>query len=245
MSTILLGSGTFLDLFAPAKGKSEWGMDTLTRKMSGARSLLPAFIAGLAQGQLFQGYYLQTWEPDDDPNVATVTLNYKGLQTGGTPQPDPISEFSRAKGSISKSYATENDGKGRVYKQNVWRSFLQLETGAQTEVENGQLPVYTTGCTMEFVYYAVQTTYRYIRQGKPDGPQYTSIDIGFSPSISERRYTTADGSVYGKNAPSALTADLQPVTIERVVGFTSKHVIGSPYYECEDIVRGELGEVQT
>lgn len=241
MSIALLGDGTFQDVMTPAKGKSEWGMDTLTRKMSGARSLLEAFIATLAQGQIFQGYYLQTWEPDENPQVAIMTLVYKGLLNGGTPIPDVESEVVPAVGSCSKNYSTENSGKGRIYKNNVWRSFLQLDTGAQTEVENGSLPVYTTGAIMEFTFDAVQSSFRYIHVGKPNGPQFTAPDIPFNPVIRRKKIITSDGSVYGNNAPSSL-ADLVPVQINRVLGFNSKHVIGTPYYECTDVVRAELGD---
>lgn len=245
MSTALLGSGTFQDLYAPAKGKSEWGMDTLTRKMEGARSLLPAFIASLAQGQLFQGYYLQTWEPDDSPNVATVTLNYKGLLTGGTPVPDVQTEITPAVGSCSRHYGTENGGLGRVYKKVVmwkyWFEAVGTGSGIVSDELVGYRDVYTTGATMEFTYDAVQSVYRYIKVGKPNAPQFSEVDIGYTPVLKKKRIITADGSLYGNNAP-AVFSDLVPIVINRLVGFVSKHVIGTPYYECEDVVRAEFSD---
>lgn len=243
MSTSVLGSGTFLDSFTPAKGKNEWGIDTLTRKMTGARSLLEAFIATLEQGQIYQGYFLQTWEPDDNPNVATITLNYKGLLTGGTPVPKARTEIAPAAGSISAVYTSENDGKGRIYKTAPLYSlsYGRPEAGIVFDEVIATRQIYTTGATLEFTYDAVQTNYHYIAQGKPFGPRYYQVDIPRVPVIKKARLTTADGSVYGIHAPSAFD-DLIPDVLNRVVGFVSEPIIGTTFWECEDTVRRELGE---
>lgn len=228
MSVAILGRGTFEDLYLPVKGKSEWGMDTLTRKMSGARSLLEAFIATLRQGDGYQGYYLQTWEPDDNPDVATITLNYKGLLPGGTPLPDIQSEIVTASGTMSKDYTAENEGKGRQYRK-------QLLFGEEPR----QLQdVYTTGATMEFVYRAAQSTYRYIRQGAPANPFYSAVAIVYTPVIEKARITTADGSIYGIDRQAFF--ELNPSQRNKLIGFVTRRVIGTPYSECQDTVRVEL-----
>lgn len=248
-----LGRTGFEEASIPVPSKSEFGMDTLTRPMKGwvgeDGENLQAFVASLGQGDTYVfneiTFYLQTWSCNDSTPEAIVTLNYKGLSEGGTPMPDVQTEISPASGSISKSYAGENNGQGRIYKTiTLWRyqfTAPDLET-VTSDQPVGTRDVYTTGVTMEFTYDAVQTVYRYVTQGKPSRPRYFTVDIPRVPTIKRSRITTADGSVYGNNAPGALTADLTPTVQNKVVGFTSKNVIGSPYYECVDIVRRELGE---
>ena len=84
------GDYAFEDEFEPVPGKSEWGMDTLTRVMAGGQPNLVAFMEGLSQGQsyTFNGnvYYLQTWQPDGGQVYPRVTMNYLGL-VGGIPAP--------------------------------------------------------------------------------------------------------------------------------------------------------------
>lgn len=243
-----LGRTTFEDAFVPVPGKNEFGMDTLSRTMKGYVGDLATFITGLRQGQTFDFaeslFYLQSWQPSNSTPESSVDLLYKGLVTGGTPIPDVQTEIVPASGSISASYPDENNGSGRHYKTIVlWRyqfTAPDLETVTSDEPV-GTRPVYTTGVTMEFTYDAVQTVYRYVMVGKPSRPRYFQVDIPRVPTIKRSRITTADGSVYGNNAPAAF-ADLVPTVQNKVVGFTAKNVIGSPYYECIDVVRRELGE---
>ena len=103
------GTAEFDDISLPAAGKSEFGMDTLTRKTSGERSLLPAYLASLAQGQVFEfngvDFFLQSWDPNDATPWASVALYYKGLVAGvpapvaagvlGALPPDPARALSR------------------------------------------------------------------------------------------------------------------------------------------------------
>lgn len=243
MSIALLGSCGFLDEFTPVKGKIEWGMDTLTRKMIGARSLAEAYIATLAQGQVYQNYYLQAWEPDDDPNVCRVTLTYKGLITGGTPYPDIIPEIVSAVGTTTQDYSTENDGAGRLYQKDVLAQFL-----GGTVPPPGTIGLtasyfrdrYCTGATMQFTYQALQEKIRYINVGKPSGPGYGSVQSFFSPTFDNARITTSDGAVFGVDR--MVFFELTPVQLPaRTIFFTAKNVIGTPYYECEEVLRVELG----
>ena len=84
------GDATFDDVHEPVSGKIEWGMDTLTRTMSGKQPLVATFVAGLSQGAAYSfgsnTYYLQTWESDNNPVYPRITLHYKGL-VGGIPTP--------------------------------------------------------------------------------------------------------------------------------------------------------------
>lgn len=243
MSLALLGNCGFEEAAIPLKGKSEWGLDTLTRKMKGARSLAKAFIATLAQGQAFEGYNLQTWEADDDPQVAIITLNYKGLQTGGTPAPDVRRQVVSAAGQTSKDFSGENDGKGRIYKKvPIWAYHYAAPepgTGAFADMVVGQRDVYTTGATMEFNYKAMEAEFRYVTIGDLAIPQHSTVETAFTPFPITARIVTSDGAKYGLERMASL--ELTPVTIDRVVAFESRHVIGTPFYECTDVVRRELG----
>lgn len=241
MSLIILGNGTFQDACLPLKGKSVWGMDTLTRRMTGARSLAEAFNATLQQGQVYQGYYLQTWEWDDNPDVATVTLNYKGLVTGGTPIPDIQREIVTAKGSVSKSYADLNNGLGLLYRKDLlWQTGDTVpgpgDFGTTAAYVRDR---YTTGVTMEFTYKAIQARYRYVKQGQPMGPSYDSVGVNYPPVIEDARIVTADGSIYGRIDWQQFFG-LYPIQLTRLISFSANNVIGSPYWECEDVLRLEL-----
>lgn len=239
MSTAILGSGTFQDLYAPAKGKSEWGMDTLTRRVCGARSLLNAYIATLEQGDFYEGYYLQTWEPDDGPVVAIVTLNYKGLITGGTPAPLIETEVVLAVGRTSNDYSNLNDGLGLMYRRDVYA------TAGETVPDNFGFSSYfyrdryTVSAGMEFTYKAPQTRYRYITVGRPTAARYDEIGFEHEFVIEDARISLSDGTVYyGTNRQT--TFSLTPVEVTRVMSFTSRPVVGTPWWECEDIIRLEL-----
>jgi hypothetical protein len=252
---LLTGNAVFDDVSAPAPGKSEFGMDTLTRKMVGARSLLAGFVSGLNQGDIFNfngvNFYLQTWQPDESTPFATVTLLYKGL-LAGLPETDIQTVFVRALGSVSADFSLENPdpftgaGKGRIYRKSPLFKFSYNipGSGGESDVVLGVRDVYCTSATMEFCYVAVQSTYRYIAASKPGGPRYYSVNIGFSPVVDRARIHTSDGALYGLS--SAALFDLAPgmpsapVEHESVVDFASKHVIGSPYYECTDVVKKDL-----
>jgi hypothetical protein len=242
MSLALLGNCGFADAFEPAKSKNEWGIDVLTRKMIGARALLDAFLITLKQGRVFQGYFLQTWEPDENPQVCTVTLTYKGLLTGGTPVPTIQTQITAASGSASVSFATENQGIGRAYQTiPLYTQPTQFDNNGQVQTSEviARRNVYTTGANVEFTYDAVQTVYRYITRGRPAAPRYSVVDSEFIPTVKAARGITADGTSFGKEQGIFLT--FQIVVLENVIGFNSSPVIGSPFYECEDVVRKELG----
>ncbi len=80
-------SQEFVDQFVPRKLRdNEFGVNILLRVMSGPAPKLQNFLAGLTQGDIFQGYYLQTWTCDEGAIFPRVTLNYKGLLKG-IPEP--------------------------------------------------------------------------------------------------------------------------------------------------------------
>jgi hypothetical protein len=232
------GNAEFDDMAVPAKGKNEWGVDTLIRRMRGARSLLPAFIASLAQGQSYQDYFLQTWEIDDDPVFATVTLGYKGL-LNGTPVPKNETRIMQASGSASISFVTENAGLGRIYKQQtLYAEPLFDDPIGQTVGITQKRNIYTVGAQIEFIYDAVESVYSYVRTGRPAAPRYNVVNSLFVPQVIEARGITADGSNFGKNDGLFTAFNLQ--IIQRAIGFNVAEITGTPFFECQDVVRKEL-----
>lgn len=244
MAVTGLGRIGFEDVSIPAFGKSEFGMDTLSRTMQGHSELLLDFLASLHQGDTYSIgdnlFYLQSWEPDKATPVSTVTLNYKGLSQGGTPQPDVQTEIVSAVGRISKSYLDQNGGLGITLRNREGGS-IGVVNPVSGLVERQLVllsPVYTTSATSEFLYHAVETRYRYIKEGQPSEPENTEVQSSYIPEIEEIQISTNDGMTYGRER--ILSLDMEPVLHERVVSWSSRHVIGSPFWECEDVVRKEL-----
>lgn len=251
MSLSNLGSCTFLDSCVPLKGKTEWGMDTLTRKLVGARSLAEAFIATLAQGQTYptgstNPYYLQTWDADDNPNVCNLTLNYKGLVTGGTPTPLQETEIVTVIGKTTADYSTEGatveapGGLGRYYRKDlIWSMESPAGPGDNGRSFKGFRDRYAVSAAMEFMYKAPQTIYRYIKVGRPVAASYNSIGFSYTMIIEKARITLSDGTTYeGRDQETFF--DLTPVARAKVVSFQCKPIIGSPFWECSDCIRLEF-----
>lgn len=248
MSLSNLGSCTFDDAYAPLKGKSEWGMDTLTRKLTGARSLAEAFITTLVQGQKYPAtsstpYYLQTWDADDNPDVATLTLNYKGLVTGATPIPLKESGTALVVGRTTKDYSTEGIVAGvplgRYYRKDQIWSLTNEAVGEVTNTAFGFRDRYALSASMEFMYRAGQTVYRYISVGRPSRARYYSIGFSYSTEIEKARITLSDGTVYQGRSQETYF-ELAPSTQDKVIDFQAKEVVGSPWWECQDTIRREL-----
>lgn len=244
MAIATLGRTGFEDSTIPVPGKSEFGMDTLTRKMVGVVSGLEAYVASLNQGAtyVFNGvvFYLQSWMSDDATPIASVTLSYKGLKTDGTPIPDIQTDIASAVGRITKSYLHANGGLGITLRNRVlWRYGITNPVSGVVEDEIvATRPVYTVSATAEFLYHAVESRYRYIRTGRPSAPEYDAVESSYVPEVEEARITTSDGATYAKSDMSSL--DLLPEPHTRVVSWSNKNVIGSPYFECEEVVRLEL-----
>jgi hypothetical protein len=218
MALQLIGDCNFGDIHTPVRSKDEWGVDVLTRRMQGASSLLAAFIATLTQGQTLQGFYLQTWDDDKHPIKPVVTLTYKGLFSG-IPAPIAVNDIVQQTGSVSANFSSENGGKGFQY-----------------GIDASGAPLYAVGATREFAYFAPQTVWRYIRNGQPTGPSYSNIGFIAHPSIIKSRIVTSDGAPFGGNAPAGLVSALGLSAGLMTVGFRSVPIIGTPYFECQDIV---------
>ncbi len=223
------GNVNYQDISDPAPGKNEWGIDTLVRKMKGARSLLSVFLATLQQGQSCPGYgafYLQSWDPDDQTPFATVALYYKGLLRG-TPKPIVINDIVPASGSTSADFTLGGSRPaGIVYGQDAAGKDLKA-----------------IGASMEFTYNAGQTTYRYISVGQPNGARYHALGFSYSPTLKRARITTSDGANFGILAPLAIGPALAPAVVTNLASFRSNPVFGTPYFECEDVLRTEMGAI--
>jgi hypothetical protein len=234
---LITGNAAFDDICRPLKGKNEWGVDTLVRKVKGDRALAPAYIAGLAQGNTFSlgtTYYLQAWDADEDAVWATITLNYKGL-AGGIPDAIVSNDIVRLSGTTSADYSLENGGRGRVYRKEVtYKPF------PQQNVIDAEKDIYATGATMDFTYETGETIYRYITNGQPDAATHGTLAFAPTPRIIRARAVTSDGTSYGFSMPIAIGPSLQPAEVNRVVGFSTHPIIGTPYFECQDIVRTEM-----
>ena len=218
MPTVIFeGDGSFDDRYEPVSGKSEWGMDTLTRGMSGAQTGLVTFIQGLAQGQTYSWngntYYLQSWEPDNDPVFPTVTLFYKGLNDG---IPDP---FVSGREMEQTSSATTNAP--------VSITFFDYES--QTDVTREVMGTRTTR------YRTREATYRYIKSGRPTAPTYTTLDTAMTPIVLQSVITTDAGVSFASNAPAALATALTP-SVYTETATNCVPVFGTPFFECEDNV---------
>lgn len=238
---LLVGRCGFEDATIPAPGKSAWGMDTLTRRLRGHITNLNGYIAGLAQGQGYAAgggiFYLQSWEPDEQSPIASITLTYMGLLSG-TPPPDIRNEVVRTSGQTSASFADENNGLGRLYAKDLIYEFADGVPDNFSTTYKGYRDRYAVSATAEFTYDAMQTTYRYVSVGPPPGPTYRSVQGYFDSTLSKVRITTSDGQLLGRSFLTSL--ELTPAAQERVVSHSSQQVFGSPYYLCEDVVRKEL-----
>jgi hypothetical protein len=232
----------FEDAGFPSPGKSEWGMDTLSRKMTGHISLLPDYVATLFQGITYEfngaTFYLQTWDIDDSEPWANVTLNYKGL-IRGTPPSLIEKDVELAVGTLSKSFATENDGKGRIYgTQPLWKYFFETPSGEEQDTIVSTRQLYTLGANMEFSYRALINRYRYISLGEPSGPSHGLLIGSIDTNVDNVRITTAEGAVFGRERMNdfGFIISFAP----KVSSFKAEQVPGTPYWECEDVVRNEL-----
>lgn len=214
---IYVGDQAFADKYTPVSGKSEWGMDTLTRAMIGSQPLEVAFIQSLAQGQIFvwnfNNYYLQSWESDNEQVFPTVTLLYKGLNNG-IPPPFVTGETMEQTSSATTSSP-------------VTITFFDYET-------QGPLTKDVTG-TRTTRYLTRSAKYKYITSARPTSPTYTTLDVPMAPIVLQSNITTDAGVNYATNAPAALATALAP-SISNETTTNCSPVFGSPFFECEDSV---------
>lgn len=229
MALTCKGDDDFLDLYTPVPGKSEWGMDTLTRRMIGYIDGLESFINGLDQGDTFtyngHVFYLQTWENDDHPYKPTVTLNYKGL-VEGIPDPTSIDDMSIQSVNISADF----DPPVTVGKETVrW-------IDASGTLQYLTSDVKASSATREIEFYSPQTTWRYIRGSRPVFSTYNSVN-GREPIVIRSVTRLDNGRVYTGNVAVAVASALGRVASNKVVGPNATPVHGTPYFECQDVVQ--------
>lgn len=199
--------------------KDEWGMDTLTQQIRGS---IPAFLGVTpVQGNTYTygaaTFYLQTWQPIDHPVFPGYSLIYKGLIGGDLP--DPLISSQR----VEMLSTVTADG-------------LSISYGGGTIISGAKEVKYETD----------QTVYRYITSSEPSAPTYTA-SIGPGIIIKDSRITAswedADGNIstitFTGNAPAGLVTALTATPSDVVSGPNWETVVGSPYYECVDVVRLE------
>lgn len=214
---IYKGDGSFLDLFEPVSGKSEWGMDTLTRVMAGAQENLVAFVETLAQGAThsFNGntYYLQSWEPVNEQVFPKITLLYKGLIDG---IPEPFVSGRTVEQSSSQTTDTAV-------------SITYFDFKAQGSVTKDVMG------TANRRYLTRESTYKYITSSRPTSPTYVSLDVPMDVIYLESIITTDAGVNFASNAPAALATALAPA-ITTATTTQTMPVFGTIYFENEDVV---------
>lgn len=223
MSTAItyVGNGAFEDTFEPVAGKSEWGMDTLTRVMAGSQPNLVAFISALAQGQRYfwngNNYYLQTWECDNNPVFPRVTMLYKGL-FAGIPAPFVTGMTTEQTQSASTSDPVEI-------------TFWDYAT--QTSVTRKVSATRTTRSIVR------RSNYKYITTVRPTAPTYTALDIPYSPQVITSNIITDAGTNYSTNAPAALATALFPSAYNITTTNVVPVFVGPTpqFFECEDEVQ--------
>lgn len=211
------GDQSFADKYEPVSGKSEWGMDTLTRGMTGAQPGLVLFMQSLAQGQPFvfnfNTYSLQSWECDNNQVFPTVTLVYKGLYSG---IPQPFVSGRTVEQASSQTTASPI-------------STTYFDFASQASVTKDLMGTRNTR------YLTREATYRYIHNGRPTGPTYNALDVAYPPEAIESIITTDAGASWTSNAPTALATALAPATYN-VATMSCDPVFGTPFFECTDSV---------
>lgn len=221
----LLFSGRlrFEDMYDAVTGKDEWGMDTLERTMRGPVYLLETFLGGLRQGDVYRGYYLQTWEPDHHPYAPSVTLRYKGLSRG-IPEPLHFNSRPTLTGTVSA---------GDLH--------VTVTTGG-TSGTGGVI----VSAIKEVQYIAPQTVWRYISKTEPEAAKYGVVrgvkatGEGALQILDSRiDVTFDDGYVQTMtgNAPAAVVTALATRPSNFVVGPDASPVVGTPYWEAVETVQ--------
>jgi hypothetical protein len=214
MAITYKGETTFDDRMEPRAGKSDWGIDTLTRRIMGPSTGLATFLASLSQGATYSYngavYYLQTWEPDDDPVYATVGLNYKGLKAG-----------------IPTAVALDDT--------NVQTTSIDADV-TSLHIANGS-GVEATRAVRDIEFDCPQTTWRYISLGRPAFATYGSIANGRSAIVRRSIIRLDNGIEYRGNAPVGVVSALTVALSNKVTGPHVVPIFGTPYFECEDLVQ--------
>lgn len=219
---IYIGDASYQEIAKPAIGKTDWGLDTLTRNVAGRRDELQTFVGSLVQGAAAPAPYaifkLQTWDVDEsDPIWGRVQLNYKGVQGGTLPPDKPYNEIIETSGTSSHHWDPPYDYGGEFF---------------------------AVSAVLDFTYYAGQTTWRYVRTSDPGASIHTALATTFLYSVKRSRITVSneDGSttVFGSSAPVGIVSAVTPALVVGAVGYRSSPILGTGFFELEDVVRAEL-----
>lgn len=216
-TTTYVGNGAFEDMYEPVSGKSEWGMDTLTRVMAGKQTSLVSFVNGLNQGDTYSyhgnTYYLQSWEPDNDPVFPKIRMEYKGLFDG---IPDPFVSGRTVEQSCSQTTADPV-------------TITYWDAATQSSVTGDVMGTRTSR------YITRESTYRYITSSRPSSPTYTALDVAMAIIYLQSEITTDVGANFASNAPAALATALFPSAYLEYTTDTNP-VFGTPFFENTDCV---------
>ena len=88
--------------------------------------------------------------------------------------------------------------------------------------------------TWEIVFYSPAQTFRYITNGRPSGPRFSTYKGGPVASPSIQTQVITDGE--GRRCIGAPTIALKVVA--QLAGFNANPVAGTPYYECDETWKG-------
>ena len=104
----------------------------------------------------------------------------------------------------------------------------------QTSATNGDTGDPDTQRTWEIVFYSPTATYRYITNGKPLGPKYSTYKGGAVDSPEIQTQTITDGN--GRRRIGAPTIALK--VLAQLAGLNGTPVPGTPYYEVDETWKG-------
>lgn len=217
---VFTGHVEFRDVKTPAPSKDEWGLDVLERTVRGPGKYFEAYGAALKQGDVYgQHFYLQSWRPIEHAIFPGWQLTYKGVRAGALPTALPVTSFSELVSTVEA-----ND--------------LEVTYQGKTIIS----------ASKEVKYIAPTTTYRYISRGRPTTPRYGAVDTNQPiQNIDSRTVVTLlDDSVTPPvtstmtltgAAPAAVATALAGSPVVFVIGPTFEPILGTPYYECQEVVQ--------
>ena len=139
---------------------------------------------------------------------------------------------------IFPGYSLSYKGFINGFPADVWKNDLAQQTCTCTCSSPQQ-------ATREIVYYAPQTTYRYITNGQPLLPKYHDIKVnpyasGFGQGLDAEPYIfssviTIQGQGVQSGSVDLATLDaLTPIVIPQMGDMTSTTIIGTPYWEVSE-----------
>lgn len=218
------GHCEFRDIIIPIPGKDEWGVDTLQRTVQGPASRIAQFNKTLKQGATYKDangntFFLQTWQPIEHKCFPGAHISYKGLINDALPDPIP---------------STTNDEKISI----ITAGNLQITMGSE---EDGTERIIIGG-TREIKYVSTTTIWRYVSRGEPKGRKFENVRGNVRQpmlitrgSVIYAEYEDGGSQRYVGSAPAALATALFVTPYVETTGPSFFPIIGTPFYECEEI----------